>query len=145
MPQSWNLVSRIGSGDGLVSLTGWLECLLAGFIWRFHLAVGTEGGDEYSDDMVSDRDKAIIATLAHRYGAATVWLFGSSAERHQQGRDLDLAVEGVAPGRFFQFMGDLMLSISRPVDVVALEKRSKLSALIRRDGIPIYGQPAREG
>ena len=112
---------------------------------RFHLAVGTEGGDEYSHDMVSDRDKAIIATLAHRYGAATVWLFGSSAERRQQGGDLDLAVEGVAPGRFFQFMGDLMLSLSRPVDVVALEKRSKLSALIRRDGIPIYGQPAREG
>ena len=89
--------------------------------------------------MVSDRDKAIIATLAHRYGAATVWLFGSSAERRRQGRDLDLAVEGVAPGRFFQFMGDLMLSLSRPVDVVALEKRSKLNALIRRDGIPIKG------
>jgi predicted nucleotidyltransferase len=95
--------------------------------------------------MVSDRDRATITSLAHRYGAATVWLFGSSADRHQHGRDLDLAVEGVAPARFFQFVGALMLSLSRPVDVVALEKRSKLSALIRRDGIPIYGQPAREG
>jgi predicted nucleotidyltransferase len=95
--------------------------------------------------MVSDHDRATIATLARRYGAATVWLFGSSAERGQQGRDLDLAVEGVAPGRFFQFVGDLMLALSQPVDVVALEKRSKLTALIRRDGIPIYGQPAREG
>ena len=95
--------------------------------------------------MVSDRDKATIAALARRYGAATVWLFGSSADRRQQGRDLDLAVEGVAPARFFQFVGELMLSLSQPVDVVALEKRSKLSALIRRDGIPIYGQPAREG
>jgi predicted nucleotidyltransferase len=95
--------------------------------------------------MVSDRDKATIATLARRYGAATVWLFGSSADRRRQGRDIDLAVEGVASARFFQFLGDLMLSLSRPVDVVALEKRSKLSALIRRDGILIYGQPAREG
>jgi hypothetical protein len=42
-------------------------------------------------------------------------------------------------------MGDLMRSLSRPVDGVALEKRSKLSALIRRAGIPIYGQPARAG
>ena len=140
--ESWNLVGRIGSGDGgLASLTGRLEFPLTVSIWRLAL----RGGDEYSHDMVSDRDKAIITTLAHRYGAATVWLFGSSAEGRQPGRDLDLAVEGVAPGRFFQFMGELMLSLSQPVDVVALEKRSKLSALIRRNGIPIYGQPAREG
>ena len=100
---------------------------------------------EYCPDMVSDRDKATIAALARRYGAATVWLFGSNADGRRRGRDLDLAVEGVAPARFFQFVGDLMLSLSKPVDVVALEKRSKLNGLIRRDGIPIYGQPAREG
>ena len=94
--------------------------------------------------MVSDHDKATIAALACRYGAATVWLFGSSTDRRKRGRDLDLAVEGVAPARFFQFVGDLMMSLSKPVDVVVLEKRSKLGALIRRDGIPIYGQPARE-
>ena len=94
--------------------------------------------------MVSARDKATIAALARRYGAATVWLFGSSAEGRRRGRDLDLAVEGVAPARFFQFVGDLMLSLSKPVHVIALGQRSKLNALIRRDGIPIYGQPARE-
>ena len=54
-------------------------------------------------------------------------------------------MEGVAPDRFFQFVGDLMLALSQPVDVVALEKRSKFSALIRRDGIPIYGQPKGVG
>jgi len=95
--------------------------------------------------MISGRDKSTTATLARRYRAATVWLFGSSADRRRHGRDLDLAVEGVAPVRFFQFVGDLMLSLSKPVDVVALEKQSKLSVQIRRDGIPIYGQPAREG
>ena len=94
--------------------------------------------------MLSGRDKATIAALARRYGAVNVWLFGSNSDGRVRGRDLDLAVEGVAPARFFQFVGDLMLSLSQPVDVVALEKRSKLSALIRRDGIPIYGQPARE-
>jgi predicted nucleotidyltransferase len=113
--------------------------------WAFHLRVGSERGDEYSAAVVSVHDKAIIAALARRYGAAAVWLFGSSADPRRRGRDLDLAVEGVAPARFFQFVGDLMLSLSQPVDVVALEKPSKLSALIRRDGIRIYGQPAREG
>jgi predicted nucleotidyltransferase len=111
---------------------------------RFHLLVVTERSDDYSYGMVSARDKATIVILARRYGAATVWLFGSSTNRHKRGRDLDLAVEGVAPARFFQFVGDLMLALSKPVDVVALEGQSKLGALIRRDGIPVYGQSARE-
>jgi len=106
------------------------------------LPVGNGSNDEYYPDMVSDRDRAIITALARHYGAATVWLFGSNADRRRRGRDLDLAVEGVAPDRFFQFVGDLMLALSQPVDVVALEKRSKLSTLIRREGIPIYGEPA---
>jgi len=95
--------------------------------------------------MISARDKATISALARRYGAATVWVFGSSAGRRRAGRDLDLAVEGIPPAAFFRFFGELMMSLSKPVDVVALEKRTKLSALIRREGIPIYGKPAREG
>ena len=94
--------------------------------------------------MISARDKAAVVELARRHGASRVWLFGSSANRGKSGRDLDLAVEGVAPGRFFQFFGDLMLRLSKPVDLVALEKKSKLSTLIRREGIPIYGEPVRE-
>ena len=91
--------------------------------------------------MVSARDKAIITDLARRYGAVKVWLFGSSAERRTRGRDLDLAVEGLAPEHFFRFVGELMMALSKPVDVVALEGSSKLGRLIRREGTPIYAQP----
>jgi predicted nucleotidyltransferase len=94
--------------------------------------------------MISDQDKAIITALARRYGATTVRLFGSAAHRRRRGRDIDLAVEGVAPSRFFRFLGDLMLSLSKPVDVVDLGKHSKLSALIRQEGVLIYGRPAKE-
>lgn len=94
--------------------------------------------------MISDRDKAVVARVARRYGAARVWLFGPSANGRNRGRDLDLAVEGLAPGRFFQFLGDLMLALSSPVDLVCLEKRTKLNALIRKEGIPIFARPVRE-
>jgi len=94
--------------------------------------------------MVSKREKAMIAALARRYQVATVWVFGSNAVRGKRGRDIDLAVEGLAPARFFQFVGELMLSLPKPVDVVAMDKRSKLTTLIRRDGIPVYGEPGRE-
>lgn len=95
--------------------------------------------------MISPRDKATVAALARRHGAARVFLFGSSTDARHQGRDLDLAVEGLPAGRFFAFLGDLMLGLSRPVDLVALRGRSKLAALIRREGISIYGKPVREG
>jgi predicted nucleotidyltransferase len=95
--------------------------------------------------MLSVVEKATIVSLPRGYGATSVWLFGSIADRRRRGRDLDLAVEGVAPASFFKFVGDLMLSLSQPVDVVALERKSKPGALIRRAGIPIYGPPAREG
>ena len=109
------------------------------------MSVGLSEVVRYYSRMLSVVDKATIVSLARRYGATSVWLFGSNANRRRRGRDLDLAVEGVAPASFFKFVGDLMLSLSQPVDVVALERRSKLGALIRRDGIPIYGQSAREG
>ena len=95
--------------------------------------------------MISARDKATVAALARRHGASRVWLFGSSASGRKHGRDLDLAVEGGAPAHFFPLLGELMLHLSKPVDMVSMEKPSKLNALIRREGIPIYGKPVREG
>ena len=95
--------------------------------------------------MVSAQDKAIISDRARRFGAVKVWLFGSNAGRRTRGRDLDLAVEGLAPERFFQFVGELMMALSQPVDVIALEGRSNLGRLIRREGTPIYAQPERKG
>lgn len=94
--------------------------------------------------MISKRGRATIAELARRYGVSRVWVFGSNADQGKRGRDVDLAVEGLAPARFFQFVGELMLSLPKPVDVVAMDKRSKLTTLIRRDGIPVYGEPGRE-
>lgn len=44
-----------------------------------------------------------IAALARRYGAPTIWLFGSNADGRVRGRALDLTVEGVAPARFFHW------------------------------------------
>ena len=45
--------------------------------------------------MVSDRDRGMIAAVARRYGAATVWLFGSSTDERRQARDLDEAARAI--------------------------------------------------
>ena len=66
-------------------------------------------------------------------------MFGSSLDASREANDIDLAVEGVSPRDFFRFYGELILALSKPVDVVDLSGRSKFLDLIRRNGVLLYG------
>lgn len=63
---------------------------------------------------------------------------GQTRRSIREGRDIDLAVEGLAPEEFFRFYGDLLFSLSKPVDLVDLSQDSKFTRLIRREGLPLY-------
>ena len=89
--------------------------------------------------MISDSDRGIIEEVASRYGAARVLLFGSSARATGEGRDIDLAVEGIPPARFFEFYGELMLKLSKPVDVIDLGSDSAFTRMVAAEGVPISG------
>lgn len=88
--------------------------------------------------MITRREKLIISRAASRYRIKRVFLFGSSITK-KRGRDIDLAVEGLRPKDFFKFYGDLLFSLSRPVDVIDLSKDSKFNRLVRRESLAIYG------
>jgi predicted nucleotidyltransferase len=89
--------------------------------------------------MLTEKDKNAILLLARQYGVHKILLFGSSTEGQKEARDIDLGVIGIEPRRFFRFYGDLMFSLSKPVDLVDLSKDTKFNALVKREGIPIYG------
>ena len=89
--------------------------------------------------MITDMDKAVIVDLAKKYRAERVLLFGSSVSESTEARDIDLGVEGISPRDFFRFYADLLLRLSKPVDVVDLTLRSAFTSLVRRDGVPLYG------
>lgn len=89
--------------------------------------------------MLSEQDRQMIQDIAERYRVTRVLLFGSGAGESAQARDIDLAVEGLAPSRFFAFYGDLMFALSKPVDVVDLDRESMFTDIIRREGVPVYG------
>jgi predicted nucleotidyltransferase len=89
--------------------------------------------------MISEQDKAKIVDIARRYGVRGVLLFGSSAHPNKSANDIDLAVEGIAPERFFDFYGDLLFSLSKPVDLIDLSSDTKFTKLVYRDGIRVYG------
>ncbi len=90
--------------------------------------------------MISEQDKAIITDIARRYGAREVLLLGSSADPSREANDIDLAVEGIAPERFFSFYGDLLLGLSKPVDLIDPPNNTKFNRLVYREGIRVYGR-----
>jgi len=89
--------------------------------------------------MISEIDKKIIRELSEKYHIKRVLLFGSSLDSTKESRDIDIAVEGIHPGDFFKYYGDLLLRLSKPVDVIDLSETSKFVTLVKKEGIPIYG------
>ncbi len=89
--------------------------------------------------MISERDRKTISVISKKYRAKRVLLFGSSVSSSKPARDIDIAVEGIAPGDFFRYYGELMFELSKPVDVIDLSRKTKFTALVRKEGTPVYG------
>ncbi|MHC4442152.1 MAG: nucleotidyltransferase family protein [Planctomycetota bacterium] len=89
--------------------------------------------------MITEKDKQTIREISEKYHARRVLLFGSSIDPARESHDIDIAVEGILPEDFFKYYGDLMLRLSKPVDVVELDSSSKFNKLILQEGIPLYG------
>jgi len=89
--------------------------------------------------MLGTREREIIEHCAAEFGVRTIWLFGSSLEEEGEARDIDLAVEGLPPEKFFKFYARLAWALPRPVDLVDLSDATSLAPLIRARGERIYG------
>ena len=92
--------------------------------------------------MISEQDKATIMDLARRYDVGEVLLFGSAADPKRQADDIDLAVKGIVPEKFFSFYGDLLFGLSKSVDLINLANDSKFNRLVSREGMRLYGRSA---
>jgi predicted nucleotidyltransferase len=77
-----------------------------------------------------------VQMLRERYGVTEARLFGSlAAGEPSADSDLDLAVRGLAPERYFEALADLMEVIGGPVDLVRLEEaQDSLRERIAADG-----------
>lgn len=89
--------------------------------------------------MITEEEKKNIREISEKYRVKRVILFGSSLDSTRENHDIDIAVEGISPADFFKYYGDLLLNLSKPVDVVDISKASKFVELILKEGIPLYG------
>jgi predicted nucleotidyltransferase len=86
--------------------------------------------------------EALAKTLGKRYGADKVVLFGSvlDGDRFHEGSDIDLAVRGLRPERFFTAWNKLEEASPFRVNLVTLEScRTSLKARILTKGEVLYG------
>jgi predicted nucleotidyltransferase len=76
-----------------------------------------------SDTFKKDIDRAV--QILKEEGCTEIYVFGSvaSGDSHSDS-DIDLAVRGCPPGRFFHTLGRLMWELEHPVDVVDLNESS---------------------
>ncbi len=88
--------------------------------------------------MISENDRIIILKYAKKYNLGRVILFGSSKER-TDANDIDLGVNGISPELFFDFCWELYRDISKPVDVIDLDKDCLFNRIVERDGVVLYG------
>jgi len=76
-----------------------------------------------SDIFRQDIDRA-IQILAEE-GCTEIYLFGSVATGETRPEsDIDLAVRGCPPDRFFHTLGRLMMALDHPIDLVDLDEPS---------------------
>jgi predicted nucleotidyltransferase len=89
--------------------------------------------------MLLEKEKEVIETLAKEFDVKRVWLFGSSLDEAADPGDIDLAVEGVPGGRFFDLYAKLIAALDRPVDLIDMAVDPPIAIIIRKTGRVIYG------
>jgi uncharacterized protein len=90
--------------------------------------------------MITEEEKGIIKKLSEKYQVKKVLLFGSCLDNAKNNRDIDIAIEGINADNFFEYYGDLLLNLTKPVDVVDMSGSSKFIELIKQEGELLYEQ-----
>lgn len=86
-----------------------------------------------SEDLRQRIERA--AAALKKAGAREVYLFGSAAAgRLSDNSDIDMAVSGLPPARFFQAMGEAADLLDVPLDLVDLDEDNPFTECLREHG-----------
>lgn len=88
--------------------------------------------------MISQSLISTISACAREFDARAIWLFGSALEDESTARDIDVAVEGLAPEKFFPFWARLDMAVAKSIDLVDLSLNPPIAHIIRARGIRVH-------
>jgi predicted nucleotidyltransferase len=87
-----------------------------------------------NDAIKSDIETA--ARILREEGATEVYVFGSAAHgKMRPDSDIDLAVRGLPPERYFPAMGRVVDAIQRFFDLVDLDEENPFTEYIVKEGV----------
>jgi predicted nucleotidyltransferase len=75
-----------------------------------------------------------IVRIAQIYGATRLILFGSSLERTQTARDIDLACDGVPGWKIYELAARIEEELECPLDVIPLSPPTSFTRHIEKKG-----------
>jgi predicted nucleotidyltransferase len=81
----------------------------------------------------NDIDKAV--EILKTAGCTDIFLFGSLATgKPGESSDIDLAIRGCPRGEFFHLLGQLLLELDHPVDLVSIDKQDAFARYLEEEG-----------
>jgi len=75
-----------------------------------------------------------ILSLAKKYGATRLILFGSTAKTRKKARDLDIACDGVSGWKLYEFAALLEQELKTSLDIVPLNPPTRFTQYIEKKG-----------
>mgnify|MGYP001617150687 CR=1 FL=1 len=75
-----------------------------------------------------------IVSLAKKYGATRLILFGSILESPSEARDVDIACDGVTGWKLYELAAKLEEELRTPHDLVSLKPPSRFTKYIENKG-----------
>ena len=76
-----------------------------------------------------------VAAVLKKAGAHEVYLFGSAATGTiSKNSDIDIAVSGLPPEKFFYAMGKAHRIIGRPLDLIDLDESTPFTDYLKKKG-----------
>jgi predicted nucleotidyltransferase len=88
---------------------------------------------QLSDEIKQLVERAVAVLKAA--GAREVYLFGSAARgRMREDSDIDLAVSGLPPAKFFRAHADTERALGRPLDLIDLDETTPFTQFLKEEG-----------
>jgi predicted nucleotidyltransferase len=88
-----------------------------------------------------EREIAKIITISKEFDVEKVLLFGSCLDEIESAQDIDIAVKGVKPEKFFELYGKILGVVDSQIDLIPLEDtREHFAKRILEKGRLIYGK-----
>lgn len=89
--------------------------------------------------MIIKEDIDKIKELSGKYNAGKVVLFGSCLDPKRESKDIDLGIDGVSANNYYRYCSELMMALTKPVDIVDLSIQCDFTDIILDEGMVIYG------